>query len=517
MWACRPPRRSGRSTVPPGADSSQGSAVANATVRSPPPPKSPPPPPAAERRRRSATAAEAAAAPVPAEAAAAAEEQPAEQRGRPGRRPAAIPPSTGCRGRRRRRTRRRTRRRSRRARRSRPRRRSRRRTTARRRPARRSSADCARSSAWCASRSAADRVVAALVDGDVEVPLRLGQPGAGLGADGARGGCAMKSAGRGDRRPGGEHRLVQRRGRRGGRCVWASRATDSACSSAMSASSSCRRAASGSAGEPSAGPQRRVGGGQRRLGPGDLRAQAAAVPARDQRPRLGEVLLGLRPHGGHPRSAAASRSVGEPGDGVEQRGGLRDGVLGARGCRRRRSPGRPAASASPRLVGPPARAGGEPRAGLAHVLAPPAPPPPARTGRCSVRQPLLLLRACRAAAARRSAARAPRGPAGAVRSCSRRPSKASACASQPRVGGVGELQDLAEHLPLVVGSSSGISSSSCCRRVNARVSSSRDVRQRLGRSRRRPPRRSAGARSRGSSLRRASSASSSVEQRALAR
>ena len=35
----------------------------------------------------------------------------------------------------------------------------------------------------------ADRVVAAQVDGDVEVPLRLGQPGARLRADRARGGC----------------------------------------------------------------------------------------------------------------------------------------------------------------------------------------------------------------------------------------------------------------------------------------------------------------------------------------
>ena len=220
----------------------------------------------------------------------------------------------------------------------------------------------------------------------------------------------MKSRGRRGRRAGGEQRLVEQPPRPGGPGS-GRRAPPTA--PAPGRGRPPRAAAArpaGRPGEPSAGRSAASARGERRLGAGDLRLQAAAVAVLDQRARLGEVVLGLRPDGGQPL-LGRGEVVGQP---VDRRRAASRSAPTASSAPRSRPTDRPVwpdCLVLPGQVHAPARpppAGRRPRARSRR----PTSPPPSAYRRCSAAsllllhgQPLLQLRDPPAAGPRPPAAR----------------------------------------------------------------------------------------------------------------
>ena len=226
-------------------------------------------------------------------------------------------------------------------------------------------------------------------------------------------------------------------------CVWASRATDSACSSAMSASSSCRSAASGSAGEPSAGRS----------------AASAEVSAASARAICGRSPL-RSPDATSDRASARSFSVSARTAGHPAAGRVEVGRPAGRP--------RPAAWRSarrrprPRGCRPPRRpAGPRPARRSASCTSCSAAASRARAS-VTLSRDRRQRRRRRSAAAGRPAAAPPAGcaprsaairGASASSTCGRgvlqvaQPREGLGLLVQPGVGGLGQPQHLAEHLP----------------------------------------------------------------------
>ena len=172
-----------------------------------------------------------------------------------------------------------------------------------------------------------------------EVALRLGEPGAGVGADGAAP-AGDEVLGRRDGRARGEQRLVPRGGGAAARGLRVAGGDEAAVEGGV-----------GFVDEPQRG--HRVGGrgvlrggrrGQRGLGARDEPGELARRPARFARGQqgagFGDVLFGLG--AGRRDAFARGRELGaEPADAVEQRLGLRHRLLGRPPRDDRRAPPTP--------------------------------------------------------------------------------------------------------------------------------------------------------------------------------